>query len=391
MHKQITLLARSEWVLLLASTFPGPLITPFILLFSPYALLTIPQLFYSTVHLLSIFLFMAVLALFFDIFQGFFSVKSKPITRNIEEKIIASISEKVPPTALTALLRGAVVTSDISIGAQVRGIIWPRIIISGGLLVGLLKNDPLAVGVLLHEYAHIRHFDRILPGFIALAMFEAVGQTIKYISHDLSEFRAEGLLFVVSYKLIVFGIIISYISKYREYYADAKAIQILGDNKHYISFLNKAIEGNKKKKFNYFHPSIESRITEAESGYSVLNRTIFWKIYWPLNILISCIQYIYADDDYVRFYAHGVMVISVGCLAFEFLRKPLLSSSDNFILAVSNIFAALRPGKRFARYTFLLSGFIFVIFFANTYGGYDKSTWISVGGAIVYTISRSMK
>jgi hypothetical protein len=45
----------------------------------------------------------------------------------------------------------------------------------------------------------------------------------------------------------------------------------------------------------------------------------------------------------------------------------------------------------FARFLFLIIGFIFVIFLADSFGGNDMQTWIAVGGGIVYAMSRSNK
>lgn len=392
--KQFTLMARIDWLLFLNAMFPYQVSIPFLLLFSPYSSLALPEVFFSILRFVLIFLFLITIGFIFDTIRGLFIAKGKLIDEGTFNALSKALSDYIPTSDILLLKNLHTVKSDLSLGAQVRGIIRPRIVISGGLLVGLLRKEPLALSVLIHEIAHIRHFDRFLPALIALSMFEFIGRQailiLDYLTIDAEKPPIGLLILIPIYQIIVFSITISFISKYREFYADAKSIQSFKNITPYLALLDSATEKSRKFAFHFFHPTPKRRTLEAKNGHPVLTRSIFWKVYWPLNALISWGQWEYADEEYVSFYGQNAMIVSIACFIFEIFRKPLLFASNDFISSCTSIFNWLRPGKRFARYAFMLTGFIFVIFLDNTFGDKNK-TWMWLGGAIVYSISRSMK
>lgn len=387
--KQFTLLARTEWVLFVAANFPVTLLMPLLLLFSPRPLLIFVGLFYSVIQTVCIFLTSVVFAMFFDGARKLFSVKGKPIQQGAVDALKQVLSDDAPPALLSILSNSYVVMKDLSIGAQVRGVIQPRIVLSGGMLVGLLRRDPSAICVLLHEYAHIQHFDRILPGVIAFAVFDLMARPITlFMTQDTRLWPA---IFLALYQLVVFGVTISFVSKYREYYADAKVIQLSRNRESYLAMLQGATEGAKRA-LNFFHPSPQQRIAEAELGHRVLVWSIFWKVYWALNITVSWIQIKFSgDSDDIIIYAYCMVIISVICLVFEACRKPLLFASAGFISSAGSFLTMIRPGHRFARLSFLLGGFLLVSYVATNFGGSNEGIMMAVGGGIVYAIWQSMK
>jgi Zn-dependent protease with chaperone function len=136
--------------------------------------------------------------------------------------------------------------TDLAMGAHVKGVIRPHLVISGGLLVGLIRRDARANAIVCHEIAHIEHYDRLLPGIIGLTAIEIVGAPIiavvrqTKVNHLQNSELLTLLAIVFAYKLLVSGGILSILSRRRELYADARALALTKDHETYIEILRLA-------------------------------------------------------------------------------------------------------------------------------------------------------
>jgi hypothetical protein len=273
-------------------------------------------------------------------------------------------------------------------------------VVSAGMLVGLLRKNPDANAIMSHEIAHLEHFDRFLPGMIGLVFFQIVGSAFKIIFIDerygLSE--ADNFIFTVQtiiYQLIVFTIVISCMSKYREYYADANALCRSIEPERYVDLLRNAV-ARENSRFSLFHPSLASRIKQSCEGFVVLRRTWFWKIYLLLAGGVSLIQYLVIDEGFIVQYTMANFFACLICLGVELIR-PLLFRflpsrlSKAHCTAIEEVYKAEQIheksnwalGPKFA----LLAGFIGVIYLSDTFANGDK-TVTSIGAALVFAAYR---
>lgn len=187
------------------------------------------------------------------------------------------------------------------------------------------------------------------------------------------------------YKLVVFAMTVCLVSRGREYYADACAIQQLEEKGTYREMLAEAFEGKSELKWSFFHPSLSRRIKECDSGHEVLFAGLFWKVYWLLLILTSWLSVRleqFADEG--EMYYSGVIVVAGLGLVFELFRKKLLGlRSDSVFLAFLHW---VTPGKRFFRLAFLIVGFTTVSILSYRYGGENAAVLQAIGGASVYGV-----
>lgn len=382
-----TLLARSEWLLLLSANFPVTLLTPLLLLASPYPMLFFVAMAYSFLQFLGIGVMLIVLAVVIDFLRGIASVNSQPIPQAVVQKLSDSLKGKIPEK-LELLLKGSeIFTADLSMGAQVRGVIKPKLVLSGGIVVALARKEPKAIGILLHEYAHIQNLDSLLPAIIGLSIVELLGSLFS-ISHP--GISMVTIFIVLAYKFVVFSMTIFYVSRTREYYADAYAVQQIEEKWAYREMLAGALEGKPGGRWSFFHPPLSRRIEACDNGHKVLFAGLFWKVYWLLAIFTSwpLVTLEYQVDE-ARMYYSGVIVVAVFGLAFELLRKRLLGLRSNSMIYV--FLRWIMPGKRFFRAAFLIIGFITVSVLSQQYGEENAELLRALGGAVVFTVWLSLK
>lgn len=289
-------------------------------------------------------------------------------------------------------------------GAHVRGVLWPFVVISGGMLVGLFKRHPDANAIMSHEISHIQHGDRFLPGLIGCVLFQIVGTSFQIANDDWTGVGAwEVVLFglaIFVYQVLVFGTMVSCFSHYREYYADANALNISSAPGHYIALLESAATRSTER-FAFFHPSLARRVVQARNGFPVLRRTLFWKIYLFLAGGVSLFQYLVLDTGFIVQYALANFILSLVCLGFECCRTLLLKrradaperpggrrvSKEKW---TSKSLTPTAPPRPILPTLFLWTGCVIVIALSN-YLTEGSAAVISVGGAIVYCIYRFLK
>jgi len=318
------MMAWSDWAMLIAFNFPIQVTTPFICLFARSCGFT--DILWNVVGS-SAFLvgFSGVLAIFVDLIRGRFTSAGVLIDTNFQSRIndcLNQVGVRIPDAILS---RSRVLKTDLALGAHVRGVFRPYFVISGGLLVGLLRKDPRALAILCHEMAHVQHFDRILPGMIGLSIFEFLGELFVPLADGGSSYSLLNIgVVAVSYKMLVLSLIVSVVSKYREYYADAKAIAVTGEKSVYRALLSDAV-GQECRSFSFFHPSLVQRIAQVDNDFRVLRNVTFWRIFWPLNLFISWLQWATSryggsiDATYEKFVGSAILVCAF-CIVFTFSR-----------------------------------------------------------------------
>lgn len=167
------------------------------------------------------------------------------------------------------------IPNDLTLGAHVRGVLFPRVVVSGGTLVSLMKRDHVAKAMFAHELAHIAHWDRLYVGLLAVAISNAAMPLFMlaapslfyrywdpyYLDRVFSHEAMMQHLFGIAFHCCIF----SYFSKRREYAADYVAVRAVGEAA-YMALLGKATRSHSG---GFFHPTIDERIEAVRSGRKV--------------------------------------------------------------------------------------------------------------------------
>jgi hypothetical protein len=392
-------LARADWVLLLFINFPIPLLN---LVRSGLTYDAIQQFVFE--FGLSIFL-VIVLAVVTDHCRGYFAPVSRRLDENMFNSLQASLNEQMlHPPGLT-LRRLEFVPNDFSIGAHVRGVLRPRVVISAGMLVGLVSKNPYANAILSHEIGHIRHFDRFLPGLIGLVVLEIFGHFFKASSEATYDISLDGHsadmvfpLVVVLYKILVLGGLLAIFSRYREFYADAQALLLTNFPGKYVEMLQSAAFG-KDTHASLFHPSVRRRAQEALCGYRVLRKMRAWRCYLFIAALASLFQYLALDEGFVVQYALGTFIMFSGALVFEIFRRMLIRPGLATRSLKSTTFSRAETWANTSErrtswnafpVIFLLLGFLCALYVADAIAP-GSQTVKGLAGGLVYAIYRSMR
>ena len=398
-HLHFSRLARLDWLLLFLLNFPVPL---YELCRSQWDMGAFLQFFLATAGFV---LLIICLAVFIDAFRGYLAPQSSRLDANTLASLRVAINEQNIDSKSLKLNRLEVVPSDLTMGAHVRGVLWPRIVISGGMLMGLLMKDPRADAILSHERSHINHLDRYLPGLIGLAIFEVVGTFLKFSmenANDPSFARSELLqsaLALVAYKVFVLGGFVSAFSHYREYYADAAALASTNVPASYLALLESCASAEKSHA-SLFHPSFRARLKQARNGSTVLRRMLFWRGYLVVAGIVSLTQYLFLDGGFIEKYALASSLAFGAVLMGEIMRVPLLKVGEPLNVR-RQVSKAPHPEKCRPQETrqggwslipiiVLLFGFIFVLIVGDIFAPGD-TTVRAIGGGIVYVIYRSLR
>jgi Zn-dependent protease with chaperone function len=388
--------ARADWLMLLAFTFPIQIVQPLLLLGSPQPLLFIPALLESALQIGLLAALVCALALIVDTVVAAFRRTTTIVPFNLEARLAETLTKKFGEEIRHVAQDIRVLPSDLSLGAHVRGFLRPQLVISGGMLVGLLRKTPSANAILGHELAHIQHFDRLFFGIIGLTALEFVGRFVKYSISDMSfdtlnweDFA--GLLVLTIYQIVVFGLLLSRISRYREYYADARAVQLLGGD--LVAYRNVLTSGAQHNGLlgKFFHPSVAERLRSLDDGYAILRRVHFWKVYWVVAGSVAYLQWKFVENSFVEYYGYCGFVLAIALLLFELLRPWAIGSGASKRAFSSTILPEFFWNRTFLRRSFLLSGFVVVVVIADKLSLNDPGTIISIGGGIVYVVSRAIK
>jgi Zn-dependent protease with chaperone function len=286
---------------------------------------------FSVLELVAVGLIAIGLAIAVDQLRTYQSAKPEALSAGLLTRVVKAVEVARVSIDERTLRKIRVLTNDLSMGAHVHGVLRPHVVISGGMLVGILRQDSRALAILAHEIAHLQHFDQFLPGIIGLSGFEIVGRIYKFVGQDLGEGLDGGAF--AAFSLVALGMMgmmivaISRISIYREFYADAKGIALTGDIAAYTEVLRQ-ISGRESKSSGFFHPSPDTRLKQLQEGYPLLRKATFWKLYWSAVFLTSWFQWWMArllDSEngggHTAQYAGGGALIALACLCFEFTRR----------------------------------------------------------------------
>jgi hypothetical protein len=171
--------------------------------------------------------------------------------------------------------RLTVVPSDLSLGAHVRGVFSQWIVISGGMLAGLLSRDARAVCIIAHEVGHIRNLDKLLPGVLLLMLLSMVSA--------LAFYRNLYALIVI----VTLYALTSHFCRRREFAADAFAISALGSSNAFLDTMS----GTKEYNRTFFHPSKSERVVAVERDLPILKFSPFWCVTWLAVIMVAIYGY----------------------------------------------------------------------------------------------------
>ncbi len=301
--------------------------------------------------------FATVLSIAVDRIRPSLSTGGIPLGAELQVKL-ANATDSIPLRLSGKWLgRARMLANDLTMGAHVRGVIRPYVVLSGGLVVGVLRKDPRAISILAHEASHIHHFDQLLPGLLGLTAFESIGRLIRlaidrpFEGLDASE---TFVFFLQAFGFIaLMALVASKVSKYREYYADAAASIAVQNSADYAVVLQQ-MTGKEASKSGYFHPSSEDRLKQLLVDFTVLRRGRFWKCFLAATLAISWHQWWMArllseelGTHMERFAASTMTVASVG-LAFEVTRRlwaPRTRASVTAIEATAVVRAEPAQGK----------------------------------------------
>lgn len=150
--------------------------------------------------------------------------------------------------------RVKVAAGDLSMGAHIRGIMSPRLVISGGLLVAFLRQDKRADAIIAHELSHISHLDRFFHAFLLIWSVNFVYTAFALAERMLSGERFEHIFL----NLFIQFVACSLISERREVAADIAAATVVGKDV-YLSVLTPSNGAHNKSGGSYFHPPLAHR------------------------------------------------------------------------------------------------------------------------------------
>ena len=392
-------LARLEWIQLLLFTFASPFVEPFLFLTSPYPVLFFAELIrnsipaivlYITIYVCGAFIVAQALSVWRTMRLG---IKADPLPSqsfdDLKSVLVthSSLFSRMSPGSILLNAR------DLRMGAHVRGVIVPKIVISGGLFVGLMQNNRKAISIFSHEIAHIRHSDLLIPGFIGASVLEVVGTSIKAFISFSTEFNLlKALLLsfaVLFYKFFVSTGLLWILSRNREFYADAFAVEITKDSDSYKSLLNSVV-GREQHRWSFFHPSLSKRALELASGFKVIRRAVLWRLYFVCATLVSYVQWHFSDLDnnYVLIY-FSTLVMGIIVLLSEMLRNSILKSKDSTELGRNKPRTLSKGNKLLIRWTFLLVGYTTAVIVGE--GIFSSHNMAMILGGLVFVLGNLVR
>lgn len=248
--------------------------------------------------------------------------------QNIDERIVTGLfgigenSELLYEAITKKKIR--YLKGDFSASACVIGIILPKIIISHGLLIALMKRDPAASSIVAHEYAHILGADRLT---LALASGVGLGLLLTPLDVVLSS-RLGALEIVLSLAQVFLSILgLMYLFRRREFAADYIASKIVGEDSYRNLLLRAPIE-----RFSIFHPSPKARISAFE-GVHVAVKASYFFYYYLLITIFGVVYLAIATSDHLGVVVkYAVVVFALGVIGMCFEKGRFLIENE-FILS----------------------------------------------------------
>jgi Zn-dependent protease with chaperone function len=185
-----------------------------------------------------------------------------PVATTVEETL-QELARRGSPRISVAKMR--VLASDVTMGAHVRGTVVPRVMVSGGLLVGLSRRVDVASAILCHELAHVAARDKF---FLAL-IFLWIGNSLLSLGAPFfsDPYGAEaasfddnpGLVLLVPFlNILVTALVLSRMSIRREYMADTYASVLCGKDAYAACLA--AASGAHAYSGGFFHPNVKDRL-----------------------------------------------------------------------------------------------------------------------------------
>ena len=256
-----------------------------------------------------------------------------------------------------------VVLQDISIGAQIRGIVRSRIVISGGMLVALTAKTPIAGAILVHELAHVKNHDRLFTGVILVVALEILLSTVlPFVSRNGIEFYE--LVYMASHIYAMLWLL-GYLSRRREYFSDALAFVMLDRPAIYIAAL--ATSGSHARHGEtFFHPELHERVLGLCKKSPVLFPSVAMILFWlvaanvrtlPLDIVVNSGE---QSDWFGDLESQGVSFFGSIGLALEaskILSLVVRRPRDYQIGVEASLDARSRNGERWFQTLFSVLGF----------------------------------
>lgn len=321
------LVARMDWILLILLQSSPVIVMSFMEAFSNLAVTLLVVTFFT--------MFVTLIMVFFGNLFGIGRrrMTGAPVAVPISALQLLRFRRDAIGSALAGLRDDQLLLqpNDMTIGAHVSGIIRQRIVVSAGLLVSLMKGDGDGPAIIAHERAHIRQWDLFMIGFIGIAILDVALNPIAIIYYEfilgpIAPMSFLYLLLATAHALLIIGIL-SWLSRNREYYADAAAIRVLGDVEQYVALLSRRgiSEGSD---FHLFHPSFARRIREIETGFRSIRRQTFWRLYllfyFSMGFVVPYLPWIKADR--VGF-DEGYAIVAFLMLMLETMRSRILGGA----------------------------------------------------------------
>ena len=318
------LVARMDWILLVLLQSSPTVVMSFVAAFSNLAITLLVVTFF-TILVTSIMVFFGSL---FGI--GRRRMTGTPVAVPVSALQLLRLRRDAIGPALAGLRDDQLLLqpNDMTIGAHVSGIIRQRIVVSAGLLVSLMKGDGDGPAIIAHERAHIRQWDLFMVGFIGIGIVDVILNPLitlyyEFIRGPIVPMSFLYLLLATTHAFLIIGIL-SWLSRNREYYADAAAIRVLGNVEQYKALLSRRSisEGSD---FHLFHPSFARRIREIETGFRAIRRQTLWRLYLlfylSMGFVVPYLPWIKADR--VEF-DQGYAIIAFLMLMLETMRSRIL-------------------------------------------------------------------
>lgn len=169
--------------------------------------------------------------------------------------VLNGLLRSTPFVNLVAQRRVWVDPRDFSIRARVVGVVAPRILISHGFKILLMRGDMRAIQVTCHEIAHILQKDTWVPGILLFSILVAALSVIQAVYRSISglELSFGLVIYPVCYLLIVLSLV-----RRRENFADLYAAWATKSKLGYVELLDK-FGSDTSIPFSLFHPSFEER------------------------------------------------------------------------------------------------------------------------------------
>ena len=378
----IRTLARIEWCLLIAYVISGELVGPAILLFLEPSLIG-P----SIISLIIALLFAGLIFVFggtvFELAQRIYNSRARKLDIVTLHRTIGNRASSIAESGGDVDVY--IVPNDFRVGAYVKGIFRPKIVLSGGAYVALARQTRVGDCIYFHERAHIEHWDRVLPIFVFGAILTIVSSA--WVG--------------VSVAMVTMPLLTLMICRRREYFADASAwIQLRAG---YQNFLESAKEGSS---LSPFHPTLSRRVDAATDGYKILSSDFAYRMCWFGILVINswALVSVANEVDFVTQYweLEGIVFKSwLGGSIVSFVALTIAVWSEDFLarkpLKPKVLEPTFKPAEEappnvflvwIAHHMFLVIGMISVAALADYF---ESIELLGLGGAVVFIVYRSLR